>query len=162
MACGMCEGMAHWEEEGGDGYVLARTPTGYVSLFYAQYFPGHTVFASRRHVAELHELEREERVQFLEEMAGVSEAICQVFKPRKLNYAALGNQAPHFHWSLIPRHHDDPAPARSPWEIEEFWSEVRVPPAERRPIAKDTIDAMMDAVVASGVVVERDFRLPSS
>jgi diadenosine tetraphosphate (Ap4A) HIT family hydrolase len=161
MACGMCEGMARWEEEGGDGFVLARTPTGYLSLFYAQYFPGHTVFASRHHIAELHELDRADRLQFLDEMAAVSEAVCQVFRPRKLNTAALGNQAPHFHWSLIPRHDDDPAPAKSPWEIDEFWAAVRDQATDRRPIAREMTDALMDAVVSCGLVIERDFRLSS-
>src|ERR1700686_11177 len=45
-SCGMCRSIEELEHSGGDGFVVARTQTGYVSIFFAQYFKGHTVFTS--------------------------------------------------------------------------------------------------------------------
>ncbi len=91
-------------------YAVAEGETGYVVLGDHQFFHGYTLFLSKLHITELHELDEETRRQFLWEMSEVAGAVFRAFKPRKLNYELLGNQDPHMHWHLIPRHADDPLP----------------------------------------------------
>ena len=157
-SCAMCQSMDSLEQSGGDGFALARTQTGYVNFFYGQYYKGHTLFLARDHVAELHELAPEVRTLHLEEMARVAEAVFRLNKPRKMNYAALGNIAPHLHWALVPRHADDPHPALSPWEDEGFWAAVKDVDHKTLP-DPDYVAALLAEIRNAGVVVEREFRV---
>ena len=92
-ACGLCQSIAAVERtHQGDGFVVAHQ-TGYVSIFYAQYFKGHTVFMARDHVEEPATLDPARRALHLDEMGRVSEAIYNIHQPKKMNYAALGNNA---------------------------------------------------------------------
>jgi diadenosine tetraphosphate (Ap4A) HIT family hydrolase len=112
--CDLCTRIAR-TERGENPFSVARTSTGYVNLGDVQYHEGYTIFIAKRCVNELHELAKGERNAYLREMAMVSEAVFDAFKPRKLNYELLGNGAPHLHWHLFPRHADDPSPTRPVW-----------------------------------------------
>ena len=48
-------------------------------------------------------------------MATLAEGIEACFRPHKLNYELLGNQVPHLHWHLFPRHANDPEPLAPVW-----------------------------------------------
>lgn len=91
-------------------YFVAELPSGYAALGDFQFYPGYTVFLSKIHATELHELSKSERSQFLEDMATVAEAVFKAFKPLKLNYELLGNLDSHMHWHIFPRYADDPDP----------------------------------------------------
>ena len=111
-------------------YFVAELETGYVVLADNQYVPGYSLFISNTCVPELHELPRDRRSRFLEEMALAAEAVFRAFEPRKLNYELLGNSVAHLHWHLIPRYADDPKPAWPIWSNDEFLSAPRVTPIE--------------------------------
>ncbi|HXA34138.1 MAG TPA: HIT domain-containing protein [Acidimicrobiales bacterium] len=128
-----------------------------MSIFYGQYFKGHTVFMARQHVEELHDLDPDIRALHLDEMARVSEAIFKVHQPRKMNYAALGNNASHLHWSLIPRYKDDAQPTKSPWEDEGFWTAVWDPAGRDNHPSRAYVDELVAEIEAAGVVVEQRF-----
>ncbi|KPL03883.1 MAG: hypothetical protein AMJ90_02820 [candidate division Zixibacteria bacterium SM23_73_2] len=57
---------------------------------------------------ELFQLEKEERIAYLDDLVKVSKAIYDAFKPHKMNYELLGNVVPHLHWHIIPRQKTDP------------------------------------------------------
>lgn len=99
-------------------YFVKELQSGYVVLSDFQYFYGYTIFLSKTHVNELHELKKDERELFLQEMAIVAEAVIKAFKPKKLNYELLGNSDSHLHWHLIPRYGDDPKPETAIWAID--------------------------------------------
>jgi diadenosine tetraphosphate (Ap4A) HIT family hydrolase len=80
-----------------------------------QYYTGYCVLVSRTHAAELHQLPRSQRSEFLEEMVMLARAIEVAFNPRKMNCELLGNQVPHLHWHLFPRRHDDPEASAAVW-----------------------------------------------
>jgi diadenosine tetraphosphate (Ap4A) HIT family hydrolase len=107
-----------------DPFFVAKTRTGFVRLNKNQFYGGYTLFACNQHVEELHELRGSDRDQHLHEMALVAEAVFMAFRPRKLNYEALGNSAPHLHWHLIPRHADDPRPDGPVWENLDFLRSI--------------------------------------
>lgn len=91
-------------------YFVAEFPSGYAVLGDFQFYTGYTVFLSKTHATELHQLDKPQRTQFLEDMAKVAEAVYQTFHPVKLNYELLGNVDNHMHWHLFPRHANDPDP----------------------------------------------------
>jgi diadenosine tetraphosphate (Ap4A) HIT family hydrolase len=107
-------------ERGEDPYAVAELASGFVRLNPTQYHRGATFFVARRCVVELHELEGDERIEHLLDLAAVTEAVHRCVEPRKLNCEALGNSVPHLHWWITPRHHDDPRPGGPIWEDLEF------------------------------------------
>lgn len=58
---------------------------------------------------ELTDLDAAQRALLVEEIARVSSVMQSVFRPHKLNVAALGNMVPQLHVHLIARQTDDPA-----------------------------------------------------
>lgn len=86
---------------------VAEMQTGYVIVSKFQLNRGYTLFISKKHVTELHELDHVERQLFLYEMSLVAKAAWNAFMPLKLNYEMMGNSIGHAHWHIIPRHADD-------------------------------------------------------
>ena len=58
---------------------------------------------------ELVDLDESQQLQLLREIDRVSRLLQRVFRPHKLNVAALGNVVPQLHVHLIARQADDPA-----------------------------------------------------
>ena len=59
------------------------------------------------HVAEMSDLTDPERSKVMTAVNGVERAMRRVLSPAKVNLASLGNQVPHVHWHVIPRHSND-------------------------------------------------------
>ena len=104
--------------EGKNPFFVAEAKTGFVVLGDFQFFRGYTLFLSKEHTRELHELDPETRKTFVWEMSEVAAAVIRAFIPVKLNYELLGNTDEHMHWHLFPRHHDDPNPRGTVWNID--------------------------------------------
>jgi diadenosine tetraphosphate (Ap4A) HIT family hydrolase len=98
--CPMCAGAD-------SGLFLADLPSSRIILQNDGDFPGYCILQYKRHVTELHELSREERAQWVEDVAAVATAVQNVCEPYKINYAVLGNLVPHLHCHVIPRRPDD-------------------------------------------------------
>lgn len=62
-------------------YFVAELETGYVVIADYQYYRGYSIFLCKQHVNELHKLDHEFKIKFLEEMSIVSEAVYKSFKP---------------------------------------------------------------------------------
>jgi diadenosine tetraphosphate (Ap4A) HIT family hydrolase len=156
LGCDLCERIAR-TERGENRFTVARTSTGYVNLADVQYYEGYTIFVAKRCANELHEMPRDERNEFLEEMAAVAQAVFEAFKPRKLNYELLGNGAPHLHWHLFPRHADDPRPGGPVWEDEEFLRLVHAG-AQEEPNRVDALKArLLGTLEKSDLRIEERF-----
>jgi len=104
--------------EGKNPYLVKELETGYVVLSDFKYYKGYTLFLSKTHAKELHELKIGVMKKFLEEMAQVSKAVYQAFRPIKVNYEMLGNSDPHLHWHIIPRYKNDPDLKSSIWVVD--------------------------------------------
>lgn len=83
---------------------------------------GWCVLILNRHIEHLGDLPEATQTALFAEVARVAKAIRAVFPdtgagggPPRLNYECLGNQTPHVHWHVIPRHADDPDPRRPVW-----------------------------------------------
>ncbi len=104
-------------KNGNNPYFVKELKTGYVVLGDHQFYKGYTLFLSKIHASELHEL-KSLRFPFLEEMAIVAEAVFNTFKPNKLNYELLGNTDKHLHWHIIPRYQNDQHPKEPIWVVD--------------------------------------------
>lgn len=115
--CLICERISQIKE-GRNPYFVAELKTGYVVLGDYQFFKGYALFLCKKHVSELHELTKKEKILFLKEMSVVAEAVFKSFRPDKLNYELLGNKDRHLHWHIFPRHSNDLRPSEPVWRID--------------------------------------------
>ncbi len=146
MACLICERI-EMIKNGTNPYFVTELETGYVVIGDHQHFRGYTLFLCKQHVTELHFLEQEFKMKYLEEMSLVAEAVYNTFKPDKLNYELLGNGDTHVHWHLFPRVGGD-TPQKGPvWWLpkEEMWDDRKRPTEEE---LKEMISKMRDAIKA--------------
>ena len=84
-------------------YFVKELETGYVVIGDYQHFKGYTLFLYKEHKTELFQLQREEKIRFLEEMSIVAEAVSKAFGAEKMNCELLGNGDARLHWHLFPR-----------------------------------------------------------
>ena len=112
-------------KQGRNPHFVKELETGYVVIGDGQYFKGYTLFLAKEHVTELHQMQYETKIKFLEEMSIVQEAVAKAFQAEKMNIELLGNGDAHVHWHLFPRKtgdmqgygHNGRGPARwVPWE----------------------------------------------
>lgn len=75
-------------------------------------YPWFILVPERENIREIHELDDADRRQLWDESAELARALTVIFKPDKLNIAALGNQVPQLHVHHIVRYtHDKAWPA---------------------------------------------------
>lgn len=98
-ACELCE-------EGG-GEVLFRNEQLRIVLVDDAQYPGFCRVIWNAHVAEMTDLQPEQRSVLMKTVCQVESALREVMQPEKINLASLGNMVPHLHWHLIPRFSDD-------------------------------------------------------
>ena len=84
-------------------YFVKELKSGYVVIGDNQHFQGYTLFLYKEHKTELFHLDYEQKIQFLDEMSVVAEAVSKVFGAEKMNYELLGNGDSHLYWHLFPR-----------------------------------------------------------
>jgi diadenosine tetraphosphate (Ap4A) HIT family hydrolase len=156
-ACAICADNRA-ADEGADPWFVARLRTGYVRLAPTQYYSGSTFFVAKQCVAELHHLDQRSRDEHLAEMADVAQAVFTTFRPRKLNYEALGNGVPHLHWWLTPRHEDDRNPRGPIWENLDFlrvlWTRGMQPEATERDALRKRL---LESLESMGLHLEQIF-----
>jgi len=124
IGCVFCDVVAALERDdacpaGQPGQVLRKVrdlPASIAILAPDQYYKGYTMVVSKTHAVELYELPERQSTQYFQDMVAVARAIAAAFKPRKMNYEALGNTVGHLHWHLFPRYDSDPNPKRPTWE----------------------------------------------
>lgn len=111
--CPLCD-LARLEVPG-ERTIVANLPSGHVVLRNDADFRGYCMLILRRHRVEIFDLSEAERREFIEDASRLARVIQECCGPAKLNYAMLGNEAPHLHLHVIPRYPDDGWWGRSPW-----------------------------------------------
>jgi len=85
------------------GEVIANLPTGALAHYGDREFPGRCVLAMHDHHEKLEELPPELFTALWLDVRRAGRAIRQATGAPRINYAVLGNAAPHIHVHLIPR-----------------------------------------------------------
>lgn len=70
-------------------------------------YPGYCRAIWNAHVKEMTALPEPDRAHFMSVVLAVESVLRELLTPEKINLASLGNQTPHLHWHVIPRHRDD-------------------------------------------------------
>ena len=112
-----CEICAQLEDIGQNRLArfVAELPSGYVVLGPSQYFRGYTLLLAKSAAPDLEDLEWPQRLQFLRDVAVVSEAVAAVCQPHKMNVESLGNVVPHLHFHFFPRYETEKSPENPVW-----------------------------------------------
>ena len=89
------------------GIKICELDTCKVYLFKEQSHRGRVIAAHKKHVGDMTELTSEERNAYFEDIAKISKAMQEIFKPQKINYGAYGDTGHHLHFHLVPKYTDE-------------------------------------------------------
>lgn len=85
------------------GEVIARLASGALAHYSDREFPGRCVLAYHEHAEKLEELSPSALTTLILDVQRAGKAIRKATGAGRINYAVLGNAAPHIHVHLIPR-----------------------------------------------------------
>lgn len=90
------------------GYLAFETTTSEVTVFKDQTHPGRMIVAYKKdHVAEIQDLNDQERNAFMKDVSDVAKAIQKAYHPDRINYGAYGDTLGHLHIHLCPKYKDE-------------------------------------------------------
>ena len=88
------------------GIKIGELPMSKVILFKEQSHPGRIIVACKKHVDDITDLSREDRIAFMEDVNHVAEIMHELFHPDKINFGAYGDTMHHLHFHLVPKYKD--------------------------------------------------------
>jgi diadenosine tetraphosphate (Ap4A) HIT family hydrolase len=92
--------------------VICRMPSGWAVLCDVQFLRGYALLLPDPVVPDLNALDREQRAQYLLDMATIGDALLEVTGAFRINYEILGNLDPTLHAHIIPRYMSEPEDLR--------------------------------------------------
>ena len=114
--------------------VVTRLPSGWVVIGDVQFLPGYCLLLADPVVPSLNDLCPAARVQFLQDMARVGDALLKVTGCYRINYEILGNSEPELHAHIFPRYLTEPEERRRmPAWFYDWHSAVRFSPEVHGP-----------------------------
>ena len=99
-------------------------------------YPGFYRVVLERHVTEMTDLAREERVRLMDAVFATEAALRELIHPYKINIASLGNVTPHLHWHVVPRHSGDRHYPRPIWAEPARSEAARLPTPDRDTLSR--------------------------
>ena len=88
------------------GIKIGELPMSKVILFKEQSHKGRIIVACKKHVDDITQLTKEERIQFMEDVNHTAEIMHELFHPDKINFGAYGDTMHHLHFHLVPKYKD--------------------------------------------------------
>ena len=88
------------------GIKIGELPMSKVILFKEQSHRGRIIVACKRHVDDITQLTKEERIQFMEDVNHTAEIMHELFHPDKINFGTYGDTMHHLHFHLVPKYKD--------------------------------------------------------
>lgn len=101
----------------GDSVPVADLPLSAVRLMNERSWPWLILVPRRAGLVELIDLDAADRARLMEEIARAAGALRALYRPDKLNVAALGNVVSQLHVHVIARFRTDPAWPRPIWNV---------------------------------------------
>lgn len=98
-----------------DTHFLTDWPLCRVLLMDDATYPWLILVPRRQGVAELIDLPVEDQQALIGELDRASRVLVEIYRPHKINIAALGNQVRQLHFHVIARQTDDPAWPKPVW-----------------------------------------------
>jgi len=88
------------------GIKICELPMSKVILFKEQSHKGRIIVACKKHVDDITDLSKKDRIAFIEDVNHVAEVMHRLFKPDKINFGAYGDTMHHLHFHLVPKYKD--------------------------------------------------------
>lgn len=92
--------------------VICQVPSGWAVLGDSQFIRGYCLLLADPMVDDLNELSGKQRLQFLNDMAVIGDALLEVTDAFRINYSILGNYDPALHAHIYPRYMTEPEKSR--------------------------------------------------
>ncbi len=109
-----------------DTFEITKLDLCYIGLMNDKRYPWLIMVPMRSDITEIIELQPCDQIQLIKEISNVSAHMKALFKPHKLNIAALGNVVRQLHIHVVARHQEDstwPQPIWGHGENEPYGSE---------------------------------------
>jgi diadenosine tetraphosphate (Ap4A) HIT family hydrolase len=129
--CGIC-GLIDKIRSNSFPDFIAELEYSFVILGDAQFYRGYCALLLKEHMTGLHALDRRVAHGFFDEVLRTASAIVAAVQPVRMNHECLGNQEPHLHWHLFPRHAGDSMRLEPVWLRPEAERKVTLEDSERR------------------------------
>jgi diadenosine tetraphosphate (Ap4A) HIT family hydrolase len=102
---------------GVDPALICKVPSGWVFLCALQFLRGYCILQADPVVESINVLGDSQRVQFLEDMVRIGDAVLEVTGAYRVNYFIAGNSDPVLHAHIVPRYLTEPEEMRKglPW-----------------------------------------------
>lgn len=88
--------------------MIARMRSGFAVMGDWQYLKGYSVLLAYPLVGQLNDLDHAHRLNFLEDMARLGDAVHRATNCCRVNYSIYGNLDPFLHAHVWPRYSDEP------------------------------------------------------
>lgn len=98
-----------------DTYVVGKFDLSWVLLHQDANYPWCILVPEREDIREIHHLDTDDQIALLRESSHLAEVMADIFAPKKLNIAALGNIVPQLHLHHVARFEQDPAWPKPIW-----------------------------------------------
>jgi len=98
-----------------DTVALGCFPLSLVLLHRDSQYPWLILVPQRPDITEIHHLDSGDRQQLMNESCQLAEVMVDLFAPKKMNVACLGNMVPQLHMHHIARYEADPAWPHPVW-----------------------------------------------
>ena len=82
-------------------------------------FPGYFRVIWNKHIAEMSDLNDDERQLLEKVLLTVEKVVREQMQPDKINWAQFGNMVPHLHWHIIARYRNDSHFPESIWGLKQ-------------------------------------------
>ena len=133
--------------------LVAKMRSGWVVMGERQVLLGYCLLLPDPVVPQLNALAGRERVQFLDDMASLGDALLSVTGAVRMNYALFGNVEPALHAHVFPRYVDEPTQSRTaqPWALD--WGAAPQYAESVHGDLKRRVAARLGALATAGVSV---------
>jgi len=124
---------------------ICQVPSGWILMGYTQFFNGYSLLLADPVVADLNCLTRENRIQFLDDMAVLGDALLEVTEAYRINYEILGNTEQALHAHVFPRYMSESEQLRKGpvWSYpEELRNSVKFDPERDRELMNQVASAV--------------------
>jgi diadenosine tetraphosphate (Ap4A) HIT family hydrolase len=123
--------------------AILKLGSGWVVMAERQVFVGYCLLLPDPVVPDLNALEADARARFLFDMALVGDALLEVTRAVRINYAIFGNVEPALHAHLFPRHATEPDATRTaqPWALD--W--------DLAPVYSDAAHGLLSARISASI-----------
>lgn len=98
-----------------DTVVVGSFVLSLILLHRDSQYPWLILVPQQPEITEIHHLDSNDRQRLMEESCRLAEVMVDLFAPRKMNIAALGNMVPQLHVHHIARFDNDPAWPHPVW-----------------------------------------------